>query len=140
MEKPRRRDARENAFLRLFAASFQMPGPVEEDSDAKEAYPLDPYMEEQLSYCIGHIDEIDEKIIPKLKGWTIDRLPRVSLAAVRLAVAEMISDGEKEDEMESIVINEAVELAKKYGADDEYQFVNGVLGSIVREKSTGSNS
>ena len=140
MEKPRRRDARENAFLRLFAASFQMPGPVEEDSDAKEEYPLDPYMEEQLNHCFGHMEEIDGKITPKLKGWTIDRLPRVSLTILRLAVAEMNNGGEKEDEMESIIINEAVELAKKYGDEDEYQFVNGVLGNIVREKSAGSKS
>jgi N utilization substance protein B len=56
------------------------------------------------------------------------------LVLLRMAITEMRFNGT--DDMDSVVINEAVELAKKYAAgDDDYQFINGVLGSIAREKS-----
>ena len=64
-----------------------------------------------------------------LKGWTIARVPRVSLVALRVALAEMMYGEEKKT---SVAINEAVELVKKYGSDKDYQFVNGLLGTVAR--------
>ena len=73
-----------------------------------------------------HAAELDEIITAHLKGWTLSRVPRVSLVALRLALAEMLYGDEKKP---GVVINEAVELTKKYGADEDYQFVNGLLGT-----------
>ena len=69
-------------------------------------------------------------IRPRLKNWTLERLPRPSRTLLRLAITEMRFSGAQD--VDSIVINEAVELAKKYGSDGDYQFINGVLGSIAR--------
>ena len=57
-------------------------------------------------------------------------MPRTSRTLLRLAIVEMRFFGA--DDIDSIVINESVELAKKYGSDGDYQFINGVLGSIAR--------
>ena len=75
-------------------------------------------------------DEIDEKIASHLKGWTLQRLPRVSLTILRIALSEILYGEEK---LTGVAINEAVELAKEYGDEGDYQFVNGILGAIVRE-------
>ena len=74
---------------------------------------------------------MDDLIKARLKDWTLARLPRVNAAILRLAVTEMRFNGS--DDMDSIVINEAVELAKKYAGEEDYQFINGVLGAISRE-------
>lgn len=60
----------------------------------------------------------------------ITRLTRVSLTVLRLAIAEMLFGGENKP---GVAINEAVELTKKYGADEDYQFVNGLLGAVARD-------
>ena len=132
MSKPTRRIARENAFICLFAASFQKAGPEAEASwfVQDDEHPMDEYAQKILQTCWEHLSEVDEKILPKLKGWTLERLPRVSLQILRLATAEMLYG---EEDMDSIVINEAVELAKKYGDEADYQFINGILGNIARE-------
>ena len=85
----------------------------------------------------AHREETDQLIASKLKNWTLARLPRVSAAILRLAVAEMRYSGQ---DMDSVVINEAVELAKKYAGDDDYQFINGVLGAIVRQDAPAGES
>jgi N utilization substance protein B len=78
-----------------------------------------------------HAAELDEIITAHLKGWTLPRVPRVSLVALRLALAEMLYG---EEQKAGVAINEAVELVKKYGAEDDYQFVNGLLGAVARER------
>ena len=65
-----------------------------------------------------------------MRNWTMERLPRVSLTVLRLAIAEMLFGGENKP---GVAINEAVELTKKYGADEDYQFVNGLLGAVARD-------
>ena len=62
---------------------------------------------------------------------SIPQRPRVSLTVLRLGLAEMLYGDEKKP---GVVINEAVELTKKYGADEDYQFVNGLLGTVAREQ------
>ena len=64
-------------------------------------------------------------------------MPRVSLVALRLALAEMLYG---EEQKPGVAINEAVELVKKYGADDDYQFVNGLLGAVARERGEAPES
>ena len=139
MEKPRRRIARENAFIRLFADSFSgADSPQNEPVDEMdEAYALDPYTAQLFAACEAHLPEIDGIIAKYLKGWTPNRLPKVNLAILRLAVTEMRFGGE--ENMDSVAINEAVELAKKYGDEGDYQFINGILGSIAKEKNEPSH-
>ena len=73
--------------------------------------------------------DIDGRICAHAKGWQIDRIPRVDLAILRVAVCEMsILDTHK-----SIAINEAVELARQYSTEKAPQFINGVLGAIARD-------
>lgn len=79
----------------------------------------------------AHIDDIDGEITAHLKGWSLGRLPRVSLTAMRVALAEMLYGDEKKP---AVAINEAVELVKKYGAESDHQFVNGLLGTVARER------
>ena len=77
---------------------------------------------------IDKIDEIDKKISEVSKGWTIDRIGKVELAVIRLAVYEILFD---EGIPASVAINEAVELAKKFGPQDSYSFVNGILARFA---------
>ncbi len=74
-------------------------------------------------------DEIDQKIESMSNGWKIVRMGRVDLAILRLAVFELFYG---ENVPKSVVIDEAVRLAKKYGADKSSVFINGVLGGVVR--------
>jgi N utilization substance protein B len=78
-----------------------------------------------------HLEEIDELIKSHLTAkWRIERISKVSLSIMRLAVYEM----KFLDEIPSKVsINEAVELSKKFSGEDEYKFVNGVLGAVSRD-------
>jgi N utilization substance protein B len=76
-------------------------------------------------------EAIDAVISANLKGWKIGRVSKVNLAILRLAVYEICFD---EDVPASVAINEAVELAKRYGGEDDSAFINGVLGAVVRSK------
>ena len=109
-----RRTERENAFIAALELGF----------GAQSLEELVEYSEECGEYAV------DEMIRPRLKNWTLERLPRTSRTLLRLAITEMRFSGAQD--VDSIVINEAVELAKKYGSDGDYQFINGVLGSIAR--------
>lgn len=89
------------------------------------------------SYIKNIVNGIDEKreelnalIEPKLKGWTLKRLSKVSLAILQLAIYEITY---MPDIPDKVSVNEAVQLAKKYGGDEAGSFVNGVLGAILKE-------
>lgn len=75
------------------------------------------------------IPELDKTISGKAEGWDIDRMGKVELTILRLAVYEMFYD---DDIDTAVAINEAVEIAKEYGQEDSYSFVNGVLSKISK--------
>ncbi len=75
--------------------------------------------------------EINEKISSKLRKWTIERLSKVNLALLQLGTYELLY---MDDVPDKVAINEAVELAKKYGGEESAAFVNGVLGAIEKDK------
>lgn len=129
----KRRTARENAFIVLFEMSFNAYTLEELVAMSRELeeYAVDEYGESIIVNYEAHKDEVDELITSKLKDWTLARLARTASAVLRLAVTEMLYANE---DMDSIVINEAVEIAKKYCAQEDYQFINGVLGAIVRDR------
>lgn len=132
MEKMTRRTARENAFLAAFAASFDNAEPAEiiKEQTAEGDHPVDAFGQALLNSYYDHSAEINQIIGEHLKGWTLERIPRVSLVVLRLALSEILYSEEK---LPSVAINEAVEITKKFGGEDDYQFVNGLLGSVVRE-------
>ena len=134
-----RREARESAFLAAFSATFQPEEPQEAIRDCGEMQEVvqDAFTTQLLHAMNRHAAEIDETISAHLKGWTLSRLPRVSLTAMRLALAEMLYGNEKKP---AVAINEAVELVKKYGAENDYQFVNGLLGTVAREQACEENA
>ena len=109
-----RREARENAFLLAFSQTF---------GDVPLAEALTNHAENDEEHPV-------DEIRAHLRNWTMERLPRVSLTVLRLAIAEMLFGGENKP---GVAINEAVELTKKYGADEDYQFVNGLLGAVARD-------
>lgn len=130
-QKMLRRQSRENAFLVLFSAGFAetLQEAIDLSREAEE-YALDEFGEKTVRDYDAHAQEVDALIEERLQGWTMKRLPRVTLTLLRLAVAEMLYGEEKKP---AVTINEAVELAKKYGGDDDYQFINGLLGRVVRD-------
>lgn len=100
----------------------------------EELIPLEKDEKEFLDAAIkgirDNLGKIDERILAKLKNWTKQRIFKVDLAILRLAVFELEYD---KSVPYKVVINEAVELAKKYGNDESYNFVNGVLREIYVE-------
>ena len=132
MEKLTRRTARENAFLAAFASTFDnaMPEDVIAMNNELGENRVDEFGRKLINDYYDHSAEINDMIRDHLKGWTIDRIPRVSLTVLRLALSEILYGDEK---LPSVTINEAVELTKKFGGNEDYQFVNGLLGSVVRE-------
>ena len=95
-----------------------------------EEHPVDGFSKLLLNAYYDHSAEVDDEIRVHLRNWTMERLPRVSLTVLRLAIAEMLFGGENKP---GVAINEAVELTKKYGAGEDYQFVNGLLGAVARD-------
>ncbi|NBV84269.1 transcription antitermination factor NusB [bacterium] len=81
-----------------------------------------------------HKDTIDPVIEKMAIGWEFDRLNPIDKAILRLALYELIHDKIKP----SVIINEAVEICKKYSSDDSHRFVNGILGQYVKQCSPES--
>ena len=128
----KRRKSREQAFIILFEKSFNEDLSVDEIvkiAIESEVISEDEYMDIILKLADGNISYIDELIEKNLKGWSKSRISKVSLALLRLAIAEIKFI---EEVPVGVSINEAVEICKVYGSDDDKSFVNGVLGSVAR--------
>ena len=86
---------------------------------------------QQLVLGVGHaVETIDRHIAAKAKGWTLERMPVLDLNVMRLAVFELL---ERSDVPTAVVLNEAVELAKRFSTDDSGRFVNGVLAAVAAD-------
>ncbi|MDO4260531.1 MAG: transcription antitermination factor NusB [Eubacteriales bacterium] len=133
----KRRELREHIFQLLFRVEFNGQEEMAEQvglyvDDMKEEQQVSP---EDEAYIAGKYEKIVEQL-PKLdamleeasKGWKLSRMNKVDLTVLRLAAYEMKCD---EDIPERVAINEAVELAKKFGGDESPAFVNGVLGKLT---------
>ncbi len=129
-----RREIREQIFKLLFRAEFY------EEDDLQEQHQLfleelgeenikdTGYIQHKCEDILGRLAEIDDLVNQVAEGWKTRRMGKVDLTLIRLAVYEMKYD---EDIPEGVAINEAVELAKKYGTDDSSSFVNGILAKLV---------
>jgi len=89
------------------------------------------YIDQIMEGVRLHEERIDELIRRYSKDWAIERIARVDFSILRVAIFEMLYRGE--DVPTGAAINEAVELAKRYGGERSYAFINGILGSIARE-------
>ena len=89
------------------------------------------YAESILLGIREHEDEISSIISELTIGWSIERMPKVDVSILRIAIFEMLY---RSDIPYSVSINEAVELAKVYDSQETANFVNGVLGSFFREE------
>lgn len=130
-----RRSARKNAFYLLFQMDFSIESEFWKVKEVFFNETDDVIAEEDKEFIIKevegvkeHISEIDELIANAAKGWTIDRMSKVDLAILRLAIYEMKYSDETPV---SVAVNEAVELAKKFSSDQAPAFVNGILGKLA---------
>lgn len=124
--------AREQGFILIFEKIFNEESidVIIENAEESREIAFDSYAKELANGVYENTETIDQCISAHLKkGWSIKRISKPSLAILRLAVYEMKYN---DDIPDSVAINEAVELAKKYTID-ESKFVNGVLGAISRE-------
>lgn len=119
----KRRRARELILRALFQRDF-----VE---GAEFDRPTDPYVSGVLEGIEAHREEIDRLIEERAEGWPLERLHSVDRNILRLAIYELLY---REDIPAEVVINEAVELAKKYGTERSPAFINGILDRILKEK------
>ncbi|MPM57895.1 Transcription antitermination protein NusB [bioreactor metagenome] len=79
---------------------------------------------------LENVEKIDYMIKSNLKSWTMDRIAKVDLTILRMAIYELLYS---QDIPDSVAINEAIELGKVFGTDDSGSFINGVLGKVQRE-------
>ena len=152
-----RRDSREaavkiifqNTFTdaRLFVSKDDLDSDLKENIDIEkmistyteslneeEIKSLDErYIKSVLEGIVEKVVSIDEYIAKYSKDWSIERMSKIDLAILRVAIYEVLY---KDDIPSSVSINEAVELAKKYSHEDASSFINGILGSVYIESNT----
>lgn len=99
--------------------------------DLTEAVKDKEYINDMISLFIKNKETINKKISENLKDWNINRISKVDLSILRLAITEIFYN---EDIPDKVSINEAIELAKKFGQDESPSFINGVLGAIINNR------
>ncbi|MCM1184365.1 MAG: transcription antitermination factor NusB [Roseburia sp.] len=133
-----RRELREQIFKFIFRIEFNERDEMSEQERFFFAYFEDegrPIAEKDMQYIsakgnriIEKLEELDGMINERAKGWTTERMGKVELTILRLAVYEIAFD---EEVPTGVAINEAVELAKKFGQEESSGFVNGVLAKFA---------
>ena len=130
--KMTRREEREQAFILVFQQLINR-NTIEEIIDAAEESAeirIAEFAERLASGVEENNTVVDDKIEKNIRGWSMTRLSKVSFALLRVAIYEMMF---VDSIPVSVSINEAVDLAKKYGGADDAPFINGVLGSVAKE-------
>jgi N utilization substance protein B len=121
-----RSDARERALILLYEAETKGVSP----SDVLAAQVATP---DDLTVMLvrgveQHMEQLDEAIAAHAKGWTLARMPAIDRNVLRVAAFELLG---RHDVPVAVVLDEAVELAKRFSTDDSGRFVNGVLAALV---------
>jgi len=124
-----RREARERALELLYEAEIKDTSSVELIS----ALPIAPdaYSVQLVEGVDEHRVEIDELLRDHARGWSLERMPAVDRALLRLATYELLH---QQEVPVGVVISEAVELASEFSTDDSGRFVNGVLSAIAKQR------
>lgn len=131
-----RTKARTEAFYLIFEKCFKNDENLEEiKAAAFEArdFTDDEFIDKLSNGVISNLEEIDEIIKSSLKGWKFNRISKINLSILRLAIYEMLHEP---DVPVSVSINEAVELAKKFSDQKDASYINGVLGVVAKELCT----
>ena len=131
---------RSEASEHLMQMLFEMEVHGDYSQDARDRYETNfmetsgqrEYMDRMFGIITEHLKDIDQKLEEASDRWKVYRLGKVDLAILRVSAAELLY---MEDIPDSVSINEAVELAKKYGSDESGRFINGVLGKVLKEKN-----
>lgn len=126
-----RSESREQAFILNFEAQFSNRDIEEIISLANETrdFKLSSFAKELIEYTANNRSKINDIISKHVVRWNVKRISKVAMAVLQIAIGEIMNF---EDIPISVSINEAVELCKKYGGDDDFSFVNGILGSYVK--------
>ncbi|MCR5154268.1 MAG: transcription antitermination factor NusB [Lachnospiraceae bacterium] len=130
-------EEREHLFRLLFCEDFREGEELGEQADLyrelREAIPEEEFLpvKEKFNNIVNKRKEIDSKIESFSQGWALNRIGKAELTILRIAVYELLFD---EEVPGKVAINEAVELAKKYGSDSAPSYVNGILAGVIKEK------
>ena len=126
-----RSDARERALYLLYEAHSKGLAPT--DALALQVLEPDVLTTELVSGVDAHRERLDAAIANRAKGWTLERMPVIDLNVLRIASYEL---AERPDVPVAVVLDEAVELAKRFSTDDSGRFVNGVLSALAGDLRT----
>ena len=132
---PARSKARKRALDVLYAAELRGQDPVEalEAAIADGEGPTNPYTETVVRGVVEHRERIDELLGQYAQGWTLDRMPVVDRNALRIGAWELLY---VDDVPDAVAVSEAVALVRDLSTDDSPSFVNGVLGSLLRDRDS----
>ena len=126
-------ETREHAMELLFQIGFRNDPISNQIETFKENFPEviedEAYFLDIVYGVINSRDELDEKFVPFLKNWKLERLPQTDRIILEITVYEILT---VEEIPTSVSINEAVKLAKKYGTDNSSSYINGVLSNFVK--------
>ena len=128
-----RSKARKAALDILYESDIRNLSPMDilRDRESDIEFVIRDFTKQLVLGVAQNRERIDEIILMRAKGWAIDRMPVVDRNILRLAVQELLFD---KSTPYSVVIDEAVELAKSLSTDDSSEYVNGVLGAIYEVK------
>ena len=134
-----RHKSREIAFKYIYQIAYGQPLVVEDDGFWDMALEEDKMLNEEEKLFIEgiitgvkeHLEEIDQIIFSKITGRAMNRVFKIDLAILRIAVYELLY---VKDLSYKVVVNEAVEIAKTYGKDNSHSFINGILREVIKEK------
>ncbi len=128
----KRHEAREQAFALIFERSINHDptGQIIDAAGLSRDIIIDDFAEKIAVGVEENEETLNARIEKNIRGWKMNRLSKVALALMKLSIYEMMFE---KDIPVSVSINEAVDLAKKYGGADDAPFVNGVLGSVAKE-------
>ncbi|QXC61873.1 transcription antitermination factor NusB [Aquihabitans sp. G128] len=123
-----RRESRERALALLYEAEQKGISPL---SDIIDTLPLPPeaFAGELVVGVSDHLAEVDDLLREYSVGWSLERMPSIDRALLRLGTYELVHT----DVPVGACISEAVELAKRYSTDDSHKFINGMLARVARE-------
>ena len=128
-----RSKARKRAVDILFESDLRGLDPLAllaERVGAPDLPPVNDYAVSLVNGVVAHQQDIDRMLAEQAHGWTVERMPAVDRAVLRLGVFELLFSDEVDD---AVAIDEAIELVKLLSTDDSPRFVNGVLGTLARQ-------
>lgn len=143
---PSRHQAREMAFQLVYEWSLNEGSLYDADRNksywnerVKDSVENIEFYNRVLKGVADFLPQIDSRIETSLDNWKLSRLDQVDLAILRLGVFELLYDMDKDRPDDAVILNEAIEMAKKFGGTDSPAFINGVLDKIAKNITKNSN-